>query len=65
MSGANNFDFLLGSWNILNKRKTGTSFWADHEPEEEAVLETANDVVMHTCKSKQTLVAYVSAQAEA
>ncbi len=39
MSRANNFDFLVGTWNILNKRKTGTSFWADHEPEEEAVWE--------------------------
>lgn len=39
MSGVNDFAFLVGSWNIHNRRKTGKSFWADHEPEEEATWE--------------------------
>src|SRR5260221_12703875 len=47
MSGANNFDFLVGTWNILNKRKKGKSFWADQEPEEVAMWEEfpADDLV--------------------
>ena len=47
MSGANNFDFLVGSWNIHNKRKRGKSFWADQEPEDEAMWEEfpASDLV--------------------
>jgi hypothetical protein len=47
MSGANDFDFLVGSWNIHNKRKTGKSFWADHEPEEETMWEEflASDLI--------------------